>query len=222
MNIHEIMRYLGYRENQYDSITLQNVEGLMKEVTSSIRPKWNYQCFEIHQWQPMEVSLKHCPILLKGASIASHLQGASDVYLICATLGIESERMLMRKQAISITDGMILDSCLSAFVEEAADACQEMIRKEISEKQALTLRFSPGYGDLSLDVQKEMIRFLKWDQILGVTLTKSLMMVPSKSIIAIIGVEKMKKEEANNKKMRPCGNQSCEACNLKEQCNWKK
>lgn len=222
MNIHEVMRYLGYKENQYDSATVLRVQALMKEVETSIRPKWNYRRFEIQDWKPMEVSLKDCPIVLTGKSIAAHLQESSDVYLLCATLGIESERMLMRNQASSITDGMILDSCLSAFVEEAADACEEMIRSEISKERALTFRFSPGYGDLCLDIQKEMIRFLNWDRILGVTLTKSMMMVPSKSIIAIIGVEKMKKDEGNNKKMQPCGNQSCEACNLKDQCNWKK
>jgi len=222
MEIQEIMRYLGYRNNQMDAMTRKRLETLIAEIEETIQPKWHYQRFEVLKWEPMRVSLKACPFELRGASIAKHLEHSQAVYLLCVTLGIESERMLMRKQVASVTDGMILDSCLSAYVEEAADQGQNEIRSKIAKEEELTFRFSPGYGDLALEIQEEMIRFIHWDRVLGVTLTNSMMMVPSKSIIAVIGVEKMNKEEQNAKSMQPCGNQSCEECKLKEQCNWQK
>lgn len=222
MEIQEIMRYLGYRNHEADPVTRNRVELLMAEIEQAIRPKWHYQRFEVAKWERTQVILINCSFPLAGQSIANHLQDSKAVYLLCVTLGIESERMLMRKQAESVADGMIVDSCLSAYVEEAADQGQEAIRREIEADEELTFRFSPGYGDLSLDIQEELIRLNRWDRILGVTLTHSMMMVPSKSIIAVIGVEKMKKDEKNTKTMQPCGNQSCEACDLKEQCNWQK
>lgn len=222
MKIQEIMRYLGYRNHEADQVTRKRVESLKDEMEQTIRPKWHYQRFEVAKWEPTQVLLKDCPFPLAGESIAKHLQDSKAVYLLCVTLGIESERMLMRKQAESVADGMIVDSCLSAYVEEAADQGQDAIRREIETDEELTFRFSPGYGDLSLDIQKEMIRLTRWDRILGVSLTHSMMMVPSKSIIAVIGVELMKKDEKNTKTMQPCGNQNCEACELKEQCNWQK
>lgn len=222
MEIQEIMRYLGYRNYEADPVTRKRVESLMAEMEQIIRPKWHYQRFEVVKWESKQVLLKDCSFPLAGESIAKHLQDSKAVYLLCVTLGIESERMLMRKQAESVADGMIVDSCLSAYVEDAADQGQDAIRREIEADEELTFRFSPGYGDLSLDIQKDMIRLTRWDRILGVSLTNSMMMVPSKSIIAVIGVELMKKDEKNTKTMQPCGNQSCEVCELKEQCNWQK
>jgi hypothetical protein len=220
MEIQEVMRYLGYRKNSYDEATLNRAREIMREVEGAIRPKWHFQQADILERKPESLVLKAGSIVLKGKSITKHLADASRVYMLCATLGVESERMLMRFQARSMTDSMILDACLSAYVEEAADACQAAIRNEIREDEDLTFRFSPGYGDLPLAVQKDMIGFNRWDRILGVTLTKSMMMVPGKSVIAVIGVETMKKDK--KKTMQPCGNATCQGCSLKDQCNWKK
>ena len=48
-------------------------------------------------------------------------------------------------------------------------------------------RFSPGYGDLSLEVQKEIFSLLDCPRKIGVSLGDSLLMTPSKSVTAIIG-----------------------------------
>ncbi len=220
MRIEEVMRYLGYQNNQVDQQTMQRVREIIQSVEETIVPRWDFQSFEVRKWSKDRVELVDLPFPLEGESIAEHLQSSLRIYLMAVTLGVESERMLLRTQAISMTDSLILDSCLSAYVEDAADQCESEIRKLIAESEELTFRFSPGYGDLPLTVHQELIRNLKWDRILGITTTNSMMMVPSKSVIAVIGVEEM--NEKKNKTMRPCGNQSCEACELQDSCNWKK
>lgn len=220
MRIEEVTRYLGYPLDQVDPQTLGRVREIMQVVEDAIVPRWDFQSFELKEWTKNKIVLADLPFPLEGESIAKHLRFASRVYLMAVTLGVESERMLLGMQAVSMTDSIILDSCLSAYVEDAADQCEAEIRELIAESEELTFRFSPGYGDLPLAVHQELIRNLKWDRILGITTTNSMMMVPSKSVIAVIGVEEMK--EKKNKTMRPCGNQSCEACELQDSCNWKR
>jgi len=50
------------------------------------------------------------------------------------------------------------------------------------------MRFSPGYGDLSLENQKLFFKALELEK-MGMKLTESLMMFPEKSVTAIAGVE---------------------------------
>ena len=52
----------------------------------------------------------------------------------------------------------------------------------------LTERFSPGYGDLDMAVQKDLCLVLDTGRTIGVTLTESCMMVPVKSVTAIVGL----------------------------------
>ena len=222
MRIEEVMSVLGYKKDQYDQLTLGRAEEMLKMVEQTIKPRWDFQSFAIKNWSKDQVQLVGLPFTLDGKSIATHLSFSSHVYLLAVTLGVESERMLLRTQTVSMADSMILDSCLSTYVEEAADRCEEEIRKQLSDAEELTFRFSPGYGDLPLGVHQDMIRNLRWDRTLGITVTSSMMMVPSKSVIAIIGVEEKRDENKQKKVKMPCGNESCQACKLKDQCNWKK
>ena len=48
--------------------------------------------------------------------------------------------------------------------------------------------FSPGYGDLPLDLQREIFAALDCPKRIGVSLNESLLMSPSKSVSAIIGL----------------------------------
>ena len=49
-------------------------------------------------------------------------------------------------------------------------------------------RFSPGYGDFSLEHQRDFMRILDLENSLGLTLTGSLLLVPEKSVTAVIGL----------------------------------
>ena len=49
-------------------------------------------------------------------------------------------------------------------------------------------RFSPGYGDFPLECQPGLFRLLGVQRNIGVTLTDSLLMLPTKSVTAVIGL----------------------------------
>jgi cobalamin-dependent methionine synthase I len=56
-------------------------------------------------------------------------------------------------------------------------------------------RFSPGYGDLSLSVQSDLLNVLDARRNIGLTLSDSLMMIPQKSVTAIVGLKPIHKDK---------------------------
>ena len=55
--------------------------------------------------------------------------------------------------------------------------------------ETLVKRYSPGYGDFPLEAQRELLALIDAPRKVGVWLTDSLLMVPSKSGSAMIGVK---------------------------------
>ena len=86
-------------------------------------------------------------------------------------------------------DGVALDACASVRIDAYID---EFVRNEIlpglNENEKLTSRFSPGYGDLNMNVTEDIIAILNAAKRIGLSVTKSLMMTPIKSVTAIIGL----------------------------------
>lgn len=129
------------------------------------------------------------PLELPGRAIARHLRGCGEVALMAVTLGAKSEMQLRRETALSATGGMLADVCASSAVEQAANVLNEHLRAQANQRGfATTWRFSPGYGDLPLSVQPGFLKALGADKALGISLTPALMLVPAKTITAIVGL----------------------------------
>ncbi len=127
--------------------------------------------------------------VLPGEDIACHLEGCDEVALMAVTLGAQSEMLLRREQALSVTDGLLVDACASSLVEQAADALNALIVEEAAARGlAATTRFSPGYGDLPLSCQPAFLAACGADRALGIRATAANLLVPAKSITAVIGL----------------------------------
>ena len=99
---------------------------------------------------------------------------------------------------------MILQAASAAMIEEYCDQVCEGLKKEYEEKGLyLRPRFSPGYGDFSLSCQSAVLDALDAGKHLGIKLTDSFLMMPSKSVTAVIGV---------SQKPHRCDVKGCEAC----------
>lgn len=108
---------------------------------------------------------------------------------MAVTLGAKSEMLLRRETALSATGGMLADVCASSAVEQAANVLNKHLRAQANQRGfATTWRFSPGYGDLPLSVQPCFLKALGADKALGISLTPALMLVPTKTITAIVGL----------------------------------
>ena len=76
----------------------------------------------------------------------------------------------------------------AALIEKWMDDTEDAIRAELFPGETLVTRYSPGYGDFTLSAQRELLEFIDAPRKVGVSLTDSLLMVPSKSVSAVIGV----------------------------------
>ena len=63
------------------------------------------------------------------------------------------------------------------------------ILPEISNEKTTVPRFSAGYGDFSLEFQRNICDALDCQRKIGITLQESLIMLPTKSVTAIIGIK---------------------------------
>lgn len=117
-------------------------------------------------------------------SLYRNLTGCSEAFLFAVTLGIGVERLLNRLSMLSGAEFFVTDALASAMAEAACDAAE----KKIQGGRRCRPRFSPGYGDLSLEVQPALLKEVQGQKLLGITLGATLLMSPMKSITAIMGV----------------------------------
>ena len=100
----------------------------------------------------------------------------------------------------------------TAKIEEVCDMCEEEIKKNVAQDGFYTnFRYSPGYGDFPLEYQRRIVTLLGCDKTIGLTVTDSSLLIPQKSVTAIIGI--FESEQKTKKK-------NCDTCRLKDKCKF--
>ncbi len=127
----------------------------------------------------------------KSRALFTNLKGCGKIVLFAATVGHEMDRLIKKQSLLSPAKSVCLQAIGSERVESLCDTLNAEL-KEQYKKQGFLLkpRFSPGYGDLTLSLQREIMPALDCAKLLGISLGENLMMSPSKSVTAIIGVYK--------------------------------
>ena len=178
----EALRYLGVRGEPDERLLrdLDRCAGLL-ERTAVPRAVWR-----IFPWEE-KTPLAGTDFRPEGEAIRRHLAGCGRVICLAATLGAESETLLRRTQGTSMADAVLLDALASCAVENVCDnLCADLA--EYLAPATLTGRFSPGYGDFPLSQQRELCGVLDVYRQLGVSLTEGGLMIPQKSVTALVGV----------------------------------
>ena len=198
----EVLKNLQYRGSEIpediDYLIFQSIVDLEKYA----KPKYKYI--------ELDKDLEELKEILLGEGIKDLLSTSRKVVLMGVTLGREIE-MLTRKYSFSdLVRSVILDATASAGVESLANEINDNLEK-IYEPMYLTDRFSPGYGDLPISVQKKFLSLINGEKDLGITTTESGIMIPRKSITAIIGI---------SDKKQPRRRPGCENCRLFMECEF--
>lgn len=121
----------------------------------------------------------------RSENLKKNLAGCGRIILFAATAGVEFDRLVMRYERVSPVKALWYQSIGAAYVESVCDTFNEEIRVLYG---SVRPRFSPGYGDLPLEMQKDIFAALQCEKHIGVTLNNNLFMTPSKSVTAIIGI----------------------------------
>ena len=120
--------------------------------------------------------------------LKKHLEGCGEILLFACTAGAETDRRIARAKLLSPARGLLMHAIGAQQVEGGCDRLCARLAQQFPDRQ-LTDRFSPGYGDLTLEMQCDVMAALDCGRTVGITLTDSLLMTPSKSVTAIIGMK---------------------------------
>ena len=120
--------------------------------------------------------------------LKKHLEGCGEILLFACTAGAETDRRIARAKLLSPARGLLMHAIGAQQVEGGCDRLCARLAQQFPDRQ-LTDRFSPGYGDLTLEMQRDVMAALDCGRTIGITLTDCLLMTPSKSVTAIIGMK---------------------------------
>ena len=211
----EALRYVGHTGQDIDEPLATRLDRIVERCEAIAVPSLAYRIFPV---APTDegVRLEGSTLTLPGNDIATHLQGACACGVLVVTLGLRYEQELQRLNRTSGLDGLLFSTAGSSLVESAADICEARI---VAQAHAAGLqtnwRFSPGYGDLPLALQPEILRVLDAQRKLGVTANASNLLIPTKSTTAVLGLFQQGTEVSSVKK-------TCAHCNCAPHCTLRK
>lgn len=207
----EAIRYLGYGKNTADERTRIMIKNAFTEVEKVSGPKSICRVFAVEQSADEIIKIEKMEITSR--SLSRNLKGCTKAVLFGATLGSGVDRLIRRTSLTDMSRAVIQQACAAAFLEEYCDEKQLEIGRKM-EKEGLYLRprFSPGYGDFDIHYQEPIMRMLDCAKNIGLTITDSYMMTPTKSVTAVIGASPVKER---------CPVAGCEACS-KTDCEYRR
>ena len=183
-NVKEILRYAGCKRATEDLIKL--VGALINEVGDKLKYKVCYAEFPLKITDDI-IDLEF--IRFKSNDLCKTFENCKSVIVFTATVGIEIDRLIEKYGKISPSKAVILDALGAERIEALCDAfCEDMSLVVKDRNLQIKPRFSAGYGDVPLEIQKDIFRVLDCHRKIGVTLNESLLMSPSKSVTALIGL----------------------------------
>ena len=185
----EALRYAGVRGDAPEISAL--LDECISETTAHLSYKLCYAYYPISR-EGRRLNLGFAEVC--SDRLAAHLDGCHGIILMAATIGISFDRLVAKEIKVSPTKALLLDGLGAERIEALCDLfCNEEANARAKSGETLTSRFSAGYGDLPLDLQKSIFAALDCKKNIGLTLNDSLLMSPQKSVTAIIGIKKVKK-----------------------------
>ena len=178
VSIKEVLRYAGGGNPAMVSECIKEAEGLLS---------YNV-CFAVLDASVNGETVDLGFSSIKSKNLSKNLEGCTKAVVFAATVGVGIDRIIAKYNRISPARAVCLQALGSERVEALCDEFENDIKKELGgEGVFFRPRFSPGYGDLPLEFQKDIFRLLECPRRIGISLGESLLMTPSKSVTAIIG-----------------------------------
>ena len=206
-NLSETARYLGYKKSNPPEENIQKlIEKAAAEIHKIMTPQGVYEIFPLtiekieneiseqnndSNFQNSNIKEK-ARITFADVTIISHdlfnnMEGCTKVALLGATIGPQVDAYIRKNQIIDPVYASICQATGAMYIEEVVNKLNEEIKQQAATQGYKTRpRYSPGYGDIPLEAQKDFFRLLNCQRI-GLTLMPTLIMAPEKSVTAYIG-----------------------------------
>ena len=178
----EVLRYAGVRSADGEAPELLlRLDEAISLAEGKLAPR---VCF-------CELDISKCDFG-DSLDIKKNLRNSHSVIFFAATIGIELDRLISKYSVLSPATALLLEALGNERIEALCDCfCADMQRCRAEAGERLRPRYSAGYGDLPLEYQRDIFAILDPSSRIGLTLNSSYLMSPSKSVTAIVGVEKI-------------------------------
>lgn len=203
----EVLRYLGYRGQAAPSeMVAAEIETCLSLLGEKAEPRHRVRRFLLEPGRENEILFEG--VRTKSRQLSKNLAGCGEILVFAATLGLGADYLIQKYNHLQMSRAVILQAAAAAMIEEYCDQVCSGLKAEY-EAQGLYLRprFSPGYGDFPLECQPYLLECLDAGKQLGIRLTAGCLMMPSKSVTAVMGLGKVPCR---------CEVKGCEACRKKD------
>ncbi len=194
-----VYRCMGFGNHTPDSVNLEIIDKCEALVLRHAQPR---------VIAAIETKERITPYLT-GNLIVEHLAQSDLVVLLAVTLGVQTDTLIRKYEITDMSVAIGLDACASSLVEDICDDINQQLedfaksnyydilrslninlQQEVSdaEKLSFTSRFSPGYGDWSLEAQNMFQDVLDTHKAIGLTQSREHLLIPRKSVTAILGI----------------------------------
>ncbi|MBQ8394212.1 MAG: Vitamin B12 dependent methionine synthase activation subunit [Clostridia bacterium] len=195
----EILRYAG-NKGEADETLSTLLEECLTECAAVFTPRLCYRVFDVGGFYKLFDKERQSKLL------QTRLEGCDKVLIFAATVGIGIDRLIRKYAAVSPVKALVFQAIGAERIEALCDSFCEELKREYG---CITGRFSAGYGDFPLSAQTAFFQTLDCARGIGLTLTDSLLMTPTKSVTAAVGLGGKQ------------GKIGCAACEKKD-CDYKK
>ena len=177
VNEREALRYAGCKGGISERV-MQTLAQCINESQTAFSPRVCYRVL------PAQELLTRFP---ESGLLKLRLQNSKEALVFAATVGIEIDRLILRYEEISPAKALLFQGIGAERIETLCDLFCENMAAELSQQgYAAKPRFSAGYGDFSLEAQRWFSNVLDMQRKVGVTLSESLLMTPTKSVTAVV------------------------------------
>lgn len=204
----EALRYMGW-QSEPDAAFSALVDDCEQLLRKAVHPMMTYRLLPLER---KENALSAGEIPLPGRDIARHLEGCDRILLMAATLSGQADQLIHRAGVSDMTRSLAMDALASAGIEQICNRAETIFHEKLPDLY-FTWRFSPGYGDLPLELQPLILQLLDAQKRLGLTVTDENILIPRKSVTAIIGLSAQPLKK---------GSRGCTTCRMREKCAFRK
>jgi len=177
----EALRYLGYGKNLPDEKTKELIAECKAELEKVIAAKCCYvRKPVVLKENALDIGFGE----IQSRALQKNLAGCPEVFIFAATIGIGADRLILKYEKTAPAKAVVVDALASSTIEVWCDHVNRLLCENKNSKP----RFSPGYGDFDIRHQKDIMALLDTSRKIGLSLTDSMLMTPTKSVTAVIGI----------------------------------
>ncbi len=191
-DVREIRRYIRAGKDTSDTLDAI-IDRASERIYMSSVPRVCYTVLPLRLENGCDIYIGE--LYMQSKSLYKRLFGCFEACIFAASVGCEADRVIRADSASSALAGLCADAAGSAAIEDVCDDFCLYLSDESAKRDCITTeRFSCGYGDLSIDHQKDIAEMLNTKKHIGATLSSGVMMTPTKTVTAIVGIKKTEKE----------------------------